>query len=94
MIGTQKTAFTMVPDCSTQFHVYTVEWNADSVKVGIDKNEYFRFSNDKTNYEAWPFDNKMHLLLNIAVGGNWPGSPDATTQFPQWMMVDYVRVFQ
>jgi len=95
VIGTQKTAFTMVPDCSTQFHVYTVEWNADSVKVGIDKNEYFRFANDKTNYEAWPFDNKMHLLLNIAVGGNWGGQKGVdSTIWPRRMEIDYVRVYQ
>jgi beta-glucanase (GH16 family) len=95
VIGTQKTAFTMVPDCSTAFHVYTVEWNADSVKMGIDNNEYFRFANDKTGYEGWPFDNKMHLLLNIAVGGNWGGAKGVdSTIWPRRMEIDYVRVYQ
>ncbi|HRR57691.1 MAG TPA: hypothetical protein P5057_12060, partial [Acidobacteriota bacterium] len=41
-----------------------------------------------------PFDQRFHLLMNVAVGGNWPGAPDATTQFPQEMVVDYVRVYQ
>ena len=95
VIGTQKTAFTMVPDCSTAFHVYTVEWNADSVKMGIDDKEYFRFANDKTGYEAWPFDNKMHLLLNIAVGGNWGGAKGVDSSiWPRRMEIDYVRVYQ
>ena len=43
---------------------------------------------------AYPFNDPFFFIFNIAVGGNWPGSPDASTQFPQWMMVDYVRVFQ
>jgi beta-glucanase (GH16 family) len=86
-----------VYDCSTQFHVYTVEWNADSVKIGIDANEYFSFANDKTdyNYTAWPFDNKMHLLLNVAVGGNWGGQKGVdSTIWPRRMEIDYVRVYQ
>ena len=93
--GTQKSAFTMVPDCSTDFHIYTVEWNADSVKIGIDKNEYYTFLNDKTGYDAWPFDNQMHLLLNIAVGGNWGGAKGVdSTIWPRRMEIDYVRVYQ
>ena len=41
-----------------------------------------------------PFDQKFHLILNVAVGGNWPGNPDGTTVFPQRMDVDYVRVYR
>lgn len=41
-----------------------------------------------------PFDKRFHMLLNVAVGGNWPGSPNAGTVFPQTMQVDYVRVYQ
>ena len=41
-----------------------------------------------------PFDQEFHLLINLAVGGNWPGAPDATTQFPQELAVDYIRVYQ
>jgi beta-glucanase (GH16 family) len=95
VIGTQKTAFTMVPDFSDKFHVYMAEWDADSVKVGIDGRYYFRFGNDKTGYDAWPFDNRLHLLLNIAVGGNWGGQKGVdTTIWPRRMEVDYVRVYQ
>ncbi|KAK6019962.1 licheninase [Ostertagia ostertagi] len=95
VIGTQKTDTIVVPDCSEQFHIYSVEWNKDSVKVGVDNNTYFRFENEKSGYAAWPFDNKMHLLLNIAVGGNWGGQQGIdSTIWPQRMEIDYVRVYQ
>jgi beta-glucanase (GH16 family) len=42
----------------------------------------------------WVFDHPFFLLLNVAVGGNWPGNPDDTTTFPQTLLVDYVRVYQ
>jgi beta-glucanase (GH16 family) len=44
--------------------------------------------------DTWVFDHPFFILLNIAVGGDWPGSPDATTTFPQQMVVDYVRVYK
>jgi len=43
---------------------------------------------------AWVFDHQFFIILNVAVGGSWPGSPDSTTVFPQTMQVDYVRVYQ
>jgi beta-glucanase (GH16 family) len=95
VIGTQKTATIPVPDCSEAFHVYSVEWNKDSLKVAIDGNAYFKFANEHSSYGAWPFDNKMHLLLNIAVGGDWGGQKGVDeTIWPQRMEIDYVRVYQ
>ncbi len=95
VIGTQKTDTLEVPDCSKKFHVYAVEWNADSIKVSVDKNVYFSFANEHTGYDAWPFDNKMFLLLNIAVGGNWGGAHGVDDKlFPAKMLIDYVRVYQ
>jgi len=94
-IGTQKTAVTEVKDCSDNFHVYGVEWNADSVKIAVDGRIYFSFANEHSGYEAWPFDNKMHLLLNVAVGGDWGGQKGIDEKiWPQRMEVDYVRVYQ
>lgn len=94
-IGTQRTAFTQVPDCSEQFHVYSVEWSKEKVEVAVDGKIYFSFANEHTGYEAWPFDNKMHLLLNIAVGGNWGGQKGVDENiWPRRMEVDYVRVFR
>lgn len=94
-IGTQKTANITVPDITKTYHVYHVEWDKDSLRIGIDGNNYFRFSNEHSSYDAWPFDNKMHLLLNVAVGGNWGGQKGIdTTIWPRKMLVDYVRVYQ
>ena len=94
-IGTQKTSNIMIPGCSDDFHYYAVEWNSDSVKIAADGKVYFSFANEHNGYEAWPFDNKMHLLLNIAVGGNWGGQQGVdTTIWPVIMEVDYVRVYQ
>ena len=94
-IGTQKTATIPVPDCSDVFHVYGTEWDKDSVRVSVDGNVYFRFANEYSSYEAWPFDNKMYLLLNIAVGGSWGGQQGVDDAiFPKKMEVDYVRVYQ
>ena len=47
-----------------------------------------------SNFQTWPFNQRFHLLLNIAVGGDWPGSPDQTTIFPTEMEIDYVRVYE
>jgi beta-glucanase (GH16 family) len=95
VIRTQKAATIQVPDCSDTFHVYTMEWNKDTLKIGMDGNNYFTFVNDKSGYDAWPFDNKMHLLLNLAVGGDWGGTKGiAQDIWPQKMEVDYVRVYQ
>ena len=95
VIGTQKTAITSVPDFADKFHVYEVEYTKDSVIIGVDGKPYFRFANEHSGYEGWPFDNKMHLLLNVAVGGNWGGAKGVDEKiWPVRMEVDYVRVYQ
>lgn len=95
VIKTQKGGNVMVPDCSEEFHVYGVEWDEDIVKISLDGKPYFEFKNDGSGYEAWPFDNKHYLLLNIAVGGGWGGAQGVDeTIWPQRMEVDYVRVYE
>ena len=94
-IGTQKTDTIVIKDCSEQFHVYSLEWTADSIKTAVDGYVYFRFANEHSGYQGWPFDNKMHLLLNQAVGGDWGGAKGiAQDIWPQRMEIDYVRVYQ
>lgn len=73
---------------AADFHVFAVEWDATSFQWFVDGIKYFSAT------KASPFDKRFHLLLNVAVGGNWPGSPDEFTVFPQSMQVDYVRVYQ
>lgn len=94
-IGTQKTAVTTVADCSEKFHVYSLDWDAETVTMLIDNKAYFSFKNEHTGNDAWPFNKPFHLLLNIAVGGGWGGQKGVDdTIFPQKMEIDYVRVYQ
>jgi len=94
-IGTQKSAFTMVPDCSENFHVYGLIWDAEKIQVSVDGKVYFTFQNEHTTREAWPFDQPFHLLLNIAVGGNWGGQKGVDENiWPQRMEIDFVRVYK
>lgn len=94
-IGTQKTDTTFLNDCSENFHVYGLEWTKEEIKVSVDGKVFFEFKNEHTGYDAWPFDNKFHLLLNVAVGGFWGGAKGVDESiWPQQMEVDYVRVYQ
>lgn len=94
-IGTQKTDTVLVADCSEAFHVYSMEWDKDSIRVAVDEKVFFTFANEHKGYEYWPFDNKMFLILNIAVGGNWGGQKGIDeNMFPLRMLIDYVRVYQ
>lgn len=75
-----------------QFHVFSIVWNATSIRWYIDDIEYHTI--DTTPAELDEFRRQFFFIFNVAVGGDWPGSPDASTTFPQHMIVDYVRVFQ
>lgn len=78
------------------FHVYAIEWERGEIRWYLDDVHYAtqtEWFSTAGPYPA-PFDVDFHLLLNLAVGGNWPGSPDSTTEFPQELVVDYVRVYQ
>lgn len=75
-----------------EFHVFSIVWNASSITWYIDDIEYHVI--DITPAELSEFHNDFFFIFNVAVGGNWPGSPDLSTVFPQRMAVDYVRVFQ
>jgi beta-glucanase (GH16 family) len=70
------------------FHTFSVEWSADSLLWFVDG---IRYHGEKMGP---PFDKRFHLILNVAVGGNWPGNPDASTVFPQTMQVEFVRVYR
>jgi beta-glucanase (GH16 family) len=79
---------------SDDFHTYAMEWEPDAIRFYVDDVLYA--TETKASLRAgqrWAFDHPSFLLLNVAVGGDWPGSPDASTKFPQTMLVDYVRVY-
>ncbi|MBD0331634.1 MAG: glycoside hydrolase family 16 protein [Chitinophagaceae bacterium] len=95
VIGTQKTANTVVPDCSEKFHKYTLDWRPNAINISVDDHQYFTFGNEHRGEDAWPFTKPFHLLLNIAVGGNWGGQKGVdSAAFPMKMEIDYVRVYQ
>jgi len=76
------------------FHIYAVEWTTNQIQWFVDTNLYFTATPSRLPGGAtWVFTQPQFLVLNVAVGGNWPGYPDGTTVFPQQMLVDYVRVY-
>ena len=79
-------------DFYDKFHVFSVVWTATSLKWYVDNEEFYAFDISGPNKDE--FRRPYFLLINLAVGGNWPGSPNASTVFPQKYIVDYVRVFQ
>lgn len=81
-------------DFSQQFHVFSLIWTQDTLKWLVDDQNFLTTTKADVGAANYPFNDPQFLLFNVAVGGNWPGSPDANTVFPQRMFVDYVRVFQ
>ena len=75
-----------------KFHVFSIEWNQTTIKWYLD--DVLFNTVDITGAELSEFHDTYFLIFNVAVGGNWPGSPNSSTVFPQTMVVDYVRVFQ
>ncbi|HWD38971.1 MAG TPA: glycoside hydrolase family 16 protein [Fimbriimonas sp.] len=76
------------------FHVYAVEWAPDQIRWFLDDKCYNTLTPKDIRGNKWVFDHPFFLIMNLAVGGGWPGNPDATTVFPQRMVVDYVRVYK
>ena len=77
------------------YHTFSVEWEPNVIRFYVDGILYkTRTPADLPPGRTWVFDHPFFIILNVAVGGYWPGNPDATTAFPQTMRVDYVRVYQ
>lgn len=92
---TSKGAKIVIPKPYEDFHVYAIEWDASRIDVFVDQEKYFSYVNERTGADAWPFDKKQYLIINIAVGGDWGGRKGIDDSiFPQRMTVDYVRVYQ
>lgn len=77
----------------SDFHVFAIEWTEEEIRWFIDDVEYHSVTPDDLT-GPWVFDHPFYILLNVAVGGYWPGYPDETTEFPQTMLIDWVRVYQ
>jgi beta-glucanase (GH16 family) len=93
--GNGVTTVTNVPTATTDFHVYRIDWTPYAIRGFIDGTQQFQFTNSGKGPSYWPFDQQFHLLLNIAVGGDWGGQQGVDDSFfPATMQVDYVRVYK
>ncbi len=93
--GTHKNAKIYCPDSYRTFHVYALEWEKEEYRLYVDDTHFFTFKNEGTGPDEWPFDKPFHLLLNLAVGGNWGGQKGIDDAlFPHHFRIDYVRVYR
>ena len=91
----QRTATLAVPDAGAAFHTYALEWDAEEIRLYVDDQHYFTSRRDGGDWTSWPFTRNFHLVLNLAVGGDWGGVKGVDeTAFPRRMEVDFVRVYQ
>jgi beta-glucanase (GH16 family) len=79
---------------SDNFHVFSLQWDSAKMAILVDDVAYSTINKSDVTGSSYPFDKPFFFIFNVAVGGNWPGSPNSSTTFPQRMIVDYVRVFQ
>lgn len=91
--GVGSSLVTSADSLRNDFHVYAIEWEENEIRWYFDDQQYFQVTPDDVPGE-WIFDHPFFIILNVAVGGRWPGYPDKTTVFPQFLYVDYVRVYQ
>ena len=92
--GQENQGSTFLP--SQGFHIFTLEWDVDEIRWYVDNRKYFTVDSWYSrggDYPA-PFDQPFNIVLNLAIGGTWPGNPDESTLFPQKFLIDYVRVYQ
>ena len=93
--GTQKTTSHTVPTACTDFHRYQLLWTPEGLLFGVDDRPKFAFKKLRSSQSRWPFDEPMHLLLNVAVGGDWGGRKGVDDDaLPARMEIDHVRVYQ
>lgn len=88
--GENQRSLFISSDFSDSYHIFTLDWNPESLKFSVDG---YQLSAILIEDDMKEFLRSSYLILNVAVGGNWPGEPDATTIFPQTMYTDYIRVY-
>ena len=76
------------------FHVYAIDWDENVIRWYVDGELVNLISSNAMNGNTWVYNQDFFMIMNLAVGGFWPGNPDETTEFPQNMVIDYVRVYQ
>ncbi len=94
-INTQKTVIKNIPTAITDFHKYRIDWTPYAIRAYFDDALVYIFVNDGRGSASWPFDKRFHILLNVAVGGDWGGQQGVDdTVFPASLVMDYVRVYK
>lgn len=93
MNGSHTSASKVIPNVDSVFHVYAMEWNEDSIRFTYDGVKCYTYLNPKTDWKDWPFDQKFHIILNVAIGGGMGGAI-TEADWPDSMLVDYVHVYQ
>lgn len=92
---TEPTRQTQVNNLHTQFNKYGIEWDESEITFLINDVQVNKFTRQDNDYKVWPFDHPFHLILNIAIGGDWGGVKGVDDSiFPQRMAVDYVRLYK
>lgn len=96
MAETQKEGKITIPDVQDEFHVYAIDWTENKIDFYVDDKLYHTVTKGANDtFKEWPFDQRFHIILNIAVGGNWGGAKGMDDSiWPQKMEVEYVRVYQ
>lgn len=84
----------IIPCTVNEYHNYSIEWDSDSIKWFLDGSKYHSVEIRDSINSTSEFHKPHYIIFNLAIGGNWPGSPDKTTLFPDTVFVDYVRVYQ
>lgn len=95
-IKTERNARRALPTSCSKFHRYQLDWRPDVITMGADGEAYMRVRNDRPGgKDAWPFNRPFHMILNLAIGGDWAGAKGIDdAAMPQRMEVDYVRVWE
>jgi licheninase len=89
-----------VPGVRTGFNLYAVEWTPKEIRWYVNGKHFFTFTNERltkpnADYKEWPFDKPFHMVMNLAVGGQWGGAQGVDqTIWPQRMEIDYIRVYE
>ncbi|HEX6347237.1 family 16 glycosylhydrolase [Umezawaea sp.] len=80
------------PNFSDGFHTFAIDWAPNSIRWSVDGNVYQTRTPADLGGRQWVFNKPFFIIMNLAVGGYWPGDPNSSTQFPQQLLIDYVRV--
>ncbi len=83
-----------VNTASDEFHIYAMVWDADKIRFFIDDLNYYTYQPEIKDANNWPYDQPFYIIINFAIGGNWPGFEIEDELLPQTLEVDYVRVYQ